>query len=178
MEVMTTPAENPGSRHDDPPFPLEEVHRAVDRYVDVRRRIEGGEGDFGLLAELFTEHAAIVDAAWGRIEGHEAIARWLVDSMVGLEDWSFPIEFTAISGNDVVIKWTQILPRTRPDGRPFQQSAYSRLVYAGGGRFCYEEDVYNMTHVLEDIRESGWQPRGGTMNLPPDSPNRDFSVPS
>ena len=33
--------------------------------------------------------------------------------MLGMEDWKFPIEFTAIEGNDVVVKWTQIMPRTQ-----------------------------------------------------------------
>ena len=90
----------------------------------------------------------------------EAIARWLVDSMVGMEDWKFPVEFTAIEGDDVVVKWTQIMPRTRPDGTPYRQSGYSRLIYAGDGKFSYEEDTYNMAHVLEDIEASGWQPTG------------------
>ena len=31
-------------------------------------------------------------------------------SMQGLDDWTFPIEFTAIEGDDVVIKWTQRTP--------------------------------------------------------------------
>ncbi len=154
-----------------------EVEAALARYVELRRRIEAGQGDFGQLAACFTDDAVVVDAAWGRIEGLEAIAAWFVHSMVGLEDWRFPIEFTAISGDDVVIKWTQILPGRRPDGSVPAQSAYSRLVYAGGGKFCYEEDVYNLAQVLEDIEASGWRPRGGTMNPPPAEPNRDFSVP-
>ena len=159
------------------PFPRSEVQEALDRYVAIRHRIEEGQGDFGQLGDLYTDDAVYVDAAWGRLEGKGNIARWLVDSMVGLDDWQFPIEFTAIEGNDVVVKWTQIMPGRHPDGRPCRQSGYSRLIYAGNGRFSYEEDVYNMTHVLEDLAASGWQPRGGTMNLPPEHPDRDFSVP-
>jgi hypothetical protein len=158
--------------------PRDEVQEAVDRYVDIRRRIEGGEGDFGLLSELFTDDAVVVDAAWGRIEGLETVSRWFVESMIGLEDWEFPIEFTAIEDDDVVIKWTQVIPGRRPDGSPCTQSAFSRLVYAGDGKFSYEEDVYNMVHVLEDIEKSGWTPRGGSMTLPPKHPNRDFSLPT
>ncbi len=94
--------------------------------------------------------------------------------MVGLEDWKFPVEFTAIEGDDVVIKWTQILPRTRPDGSPYQQSGYSRLIYAGDGKFSYEEDTYNMIHVLEDIEASGWEPTQ-PMNIPPAHPIRNFN---
>jgi hypothetical protein len=156
----------------------EEVQAAADRYVELRQMIEEGRGDFGLLAECFTEDAVYVDAAWGRLEGLPVIRRWLVESMVGLDDWRFPVEFVAISGDDVVIKWTQILPTAHPDGTPCRQSGYSRLIYAGGGKFSYEEDVYNMAHVLEDIEASGWRPRGGRMNTPPPRPDRDFTPPA
>ena len=159
-------------------YPPEEVRAAVDRYHQLRRRIDAGlEADgFGALAAFYTDDAVYVDAAWGRIEGKEAIAQWLEHSMVGLGDWKFPVEFTAVEGNDVVVKWTQILPGTRPDGGQYRQSGYSRLVYAGGGKFSYEEDVYNMVHVLEDIAASGWQPTE-PMNLPPEHPDRDWSLP-
>lgn len=159
-------------------FPRAEVQATVDRYHELRRRIDAGEEPdaFGVLADFYTDDAVYVDAAWGRIEGKEAIAAWLVESMVGLGDWKFPVEFTAIEGDDVVVKWTQILPVARPDGTAYTQSGYSRLVYAGEGRFSYEEDTYNMAHVLEDIEASGWQPTE-PMNQPPAHPNRDWSIP-
>src|ERR1700723_1125423 len=135
------------------PFPRQEVQETVERYHKLRERIDEGlePNAFGVLADFYTEDAVYIDGAWGRIEGREAIAHWLVDSMLGMEDWKFPIEFTAIEGNDVVVKWTQIMPRLRPDGTPYRQSGYSRLIYAGDGKFSYEEDTYNMAHVLEDI---------------------------
>ena len=102
-------------------FPREEVQATVDRYHELRRRIDDGlePNAFGALADFYTEDAVYIDGAWGRLEGREVIANWLVDSMVGMEDWKFPVEFTAIEGNDVVVKWTQILPRsTSPTARP------------------------------------------------------------
>ena len=160
------------------PFPRREVQETVDRYHELRRRIDAGLEDdaFGALADFYTEDAVYVDGAWGRLEGRETIAHWLVDSMLGMEDWKFPIEFTAIEGDDVVVKWTQIMPHRKPDGTPYRQSGYSRLVYAGGGKFSYEEDTYNMAHVLEDIEASGWQPTR-PMNYPPAQPDRNFDVP-
>ena len=121
--------------------PRHEVQAVVDRYHGLRRRIDAGEEPdaFGALADFYTENAVYVDAAWGRIEGKVAIARWLVDSMVGLGDWKFPVEFTAIEGDDVVVKWTQVMPGRRSDGRSYTQSGYSRLIYAGHGTFSYEE---------------------------------------
>ena len=162
-----------------PAHPREEVQAVIDRYHELRRRIdEGLEPDgFGVLADFYTDDAVYVDAAWGRIEGKETIAKWLVESMVGLGNWQFPVEFTAIEGDDVVVKWTQVIPGTRADGTPFTQSGYSRLRYAGDGRFSYEEDVYNMAHVLADLSESGWTPTE-PMNVPPEHPNRDWSLPT
>jgi hypothetical protein len=158
-------------------YPREEVAATVARYHEMRRQIDAGEQPgFGVLADFYTEDAVYIDGAWGRIEGRDEIARWLDESMVGLGDWKFPIEFTAIEGNDVIVKWTQVIPGARPDGTPYTQSAYSRLVYAGEGRFCYEEDTYNMVHVLEDLEASGWKPTE-PMNIPPSSPNRDWSIP-
>ena len=157
----------------------DEVQRAADRYCAIRARIEEGlePEAFAALADLYTDDAVYVDAAWGRIEGKAAIAHWLAHSMVGLGDWRFPVEFVAISGDDVVVKWTQVIPGTRADGTPFTQSGYSRLRYAGAGCFSYEEDVYNMAHVLEDLSESGWTPTEA-MNVPPQHPNRDWSLPT
>lgn len=158
--------------------PREEIQAVVDRYHELRTRIDEGlePHGFGALADFYTDDAVYIDGAWGRIEGKEAIAQWLVSSMVGLEDWRFPIEFTAIEGDEVVVKWTQVIPGSKPDGSAYTQSAYSRLHYAGGGKFDYEEDLYNMVHVLEDLEASGWQPTQ-PMNLPPRHPDRDWSLP-
>lgn len=163
---------------DPEPHPREEVQAAVDRYHEMRRRIDEGlePNGFAALADFYTDDSVYVDAAWGRIEGRESIARWLERSMVGLGDWRFPVEFTAIEGDDVIVKWTQIIPGVRSDGSPCIQSAYSRLRYAGNGKFCYEEDTYNMVHVLEDIEASGWTPTE-PMNLPPAHPDRNWALP-
>jgi ketosteroid isomerase-like protein len=159
-------------------YPRDEVRATVDRYHELRGRIDEGKepNGFGALADFYTDDAVYVDAAWGRIDGKAAIVHWLEHSMVGLGDWQFPVEFTAIEGNDIVVKWTQHIPGTRADGSPFVQSAYSRMRYAGDGKFSYQEDAYNMVHVMEDLASSGWTPTE-PMNLPPSTPNRNWDLP-
>ena len=44
-----------------------------------------------------------------------------------------------------------------------------------GGKFRYEEDLLNMVHVLEDMRESHC--KVPDVAMPPRHPNRDFSRP-
>src|SRR3954468_15071807 len=157
-------------------FPREEVEATVARYVDVRGRIDSGELTWTDLCQFFTDDAVFIDPAWGRVEGIDAIRTFMVDSMAGLDDWTFPVEFTAIDGDNVIIKWTEVFPRA--DGRgSATQSGFSRLVYAGSGKFRYEEDLLNMVHVLDDMRASGWKPTG-PMNAPPREQNRDVSIPA
>ena len=155
----------------------DEVQAAVARYLALREAIDAGEQPWTAIADLFTEDAIYIDPAWGRIEGRGEIVAFIEESMTGLEDWSFPVEYTAIEGDTVVIKWTQVLPGTKPDGGRWTQSGYSTLVYAGDGRFSYEEDLLNMAHVIEDIVASGWRPGPG-FTPPPPNPDRDVSRPS
>ena len=153
-----------------------EVRTAVDAYVALRGRIADGEATWTDLATMFTDDAVYIDPAWGRIQGIDALREFFDESMRGLEDWDFPIEFTAIDGSTVVVKWTQQLPGTRDDGSRYEQSGVSTLVYAGDGKFSYEEDLLNMAHVLEDLRASGWRPGEGFMS-PPADPDRNFARP-
>ncbi len=157
--------------------PRAEVEQAIDRYIAVRDEINAGRGTWRDLAQFFTDDAVFIDPAWGRVEGIEEMKRTVFgEAMVGLEEWTFPTEFYAIHGDNVVVKWQQVLPGSRADGRPWVQSGYSTLIYAGDGKFCYEEDLLNMTHVFEDMRASGFRPPP-EMGLPPKHPNRDFSRP-
>ena len=159
------------------PHPREEVQATVDRYVEVRRVIDAGGAGWSALAQFFTDDAVFIDPAWGRVQGiDEMKATVFGDAMVGLEEWKFPVEFTAIDGDNVIIKWNQQLPGARPDGRPYEQSGVSTLVYAGDGKFRYEEDLLNMVHVFEDMRAS--KCKVPDVAMPPKHPNRDFSRPA
>ena len=151
--------------------PRDEVAAAVATYVAVRERMDAGEGGWEDMAALFTDDATYIDPAWGRIDGIDAVRSFMRESMAGLEDWLFPIEWIAIDGDHVTVKWIQRLPGERADGSHYDSSGLSLLTYAGGGRFSRSEDHLNMLHVYEVIAESGWRPGPG-FNLPPEHPTR------
>lgn len=152
-------------------FPPEEIEAVYARYIETRSRVEAGEVGWDALAEFFTDDASFVDPAWGRVEGIDAIRGFLVESMAGLEDWTFPHEWSMVEGDRLVARWQNRLPGHRPDGSAYEAPGYSLMVYAGEGRFSHEEDLLNMVHVGELIRESGWKPPA-EFNPPPRKPRR------
>ncbi|MEI8336242.1 MAG: nuclear transport factor 2 family protein [Actinomycetes bacterium] len=158
-------------------FERSEIEETLSRYVDLRSEIDLGHNAWTDLCDFYTEDCVYIDPAWGRVEGRESIRAFMVESMTGLEGWQFPVEFTAVSGDDCAVKWLQILPGTRSEGSSYVQTGWSRLVYAGDGLFRYQEDSLNMAHVIEDLTESGWRPGDG-FSPPPKNPNRDFTIPS
>ena len=146
-------------------FPREEVQEALDNYLKVREGIEAGESKWDALADCFTDDATYIDPAWGRFVGREAIVQFQRDSMTGLEDWTFPIEWIIIDGNRVIIKFWNRLPGQRADGTFYQAPGFQEIIYAGNGKFSYDEDLINMVHVYEIIQESGWVP-GPEVKMP------------
>jgi ketosteroid isomerase-like protein len=152
-------------------FESHEIRAAYDALVETRDRAEAGEGGWDQLADHFTEDATFIDPAWGRVTGRDAIRHFMLDSMTGLEGWTFPREFTAVDGDQLVSGWQNRLPGRRADGSHYQALGISHLVYVGDGLFCYEQDVLNMVHVFELIRESGWKPGPGA-KPPPRAPLR------
>lgn len=156
----------------------EEVEATIQRYIAVRDEIDAGRGRWADLAQFFTDDAVFVDPAWGRVEGLENMrASVFGEAMVGLDDWKFPTEFYAINGDQVLVKWLQIMPGAHADGTPLVQSGCSTMLYAGDGKFSYEEDLLNMVHVIEDFSDPGFV-HPPSMNMPPAHPVRDFSRPA
>lgn len=167
MTADTPPAIEYGGQADP-----DEVALAVERYLEIRNRLDRDGGDWGELAEVLTDDAVYVDCAWGRTEGKAAIAEFLRTAMVGI-DFTNPVDFWAADGPRVLVKWRQVLPGRRSDGSRAQQSAVTTLLYAGDGRFRYVEDLLNVAHCVEDIISSGWQ-AGPGFHAPPENPDRNF----
>jgi ketosteroid isomerase-like protein len=148
------------------------------RFVALRERIDAGEATWDALADFFTEDAAYIDPAWGRIEGRENIRAFFVKSMQGLtgHGWYTPEHWTMVEGPRVVSQWDQVLGQ-REDGSPWFVPGLSILYYAGDGLFCYSHDMLNMTHVGQTMKAMGWKPPNSGINLPPREPDRNVRLP-
>jgi ketosteroid isomerase-like protein len=152
-------------------FPEAEIREAYDRLIEIRDGIDRQESPWDALGEFFTEDAVYIDPGWGRIEGLDNVKKFFVESMAGLEGWSFPRTFTAVDGDTLISGWQNRLPGQRADGTYYESLGISVLTYTGDGKFSHDEDVLNMDHVYELIRESGWMPGPG-FTPPPKNPKR------
>jgi hypothetical protein len=155
----------------------EEALETYRRFVAIREEIDLGSQTWDVLADFFTEDAAYIDPAWGRIDGRENIRTFFVDSMKGLtgHGWSTPENWMMAEGPRIVSQWDQVLGE-REDGSPRFVAGLSILYYAGDGLFCYSHDMLNMTHIGHTMRDMEWRPTGD-FNMPPRKPNRDIRLP-
>ncbi|MBM4265099.1 MAG: nuclear transport factor 2 family protein [Deltaproteobacteria bacterium] len=155
-----------------------EAREAYERLVALRDEIDVGRKPWSALADFFTEDAAYIDPAWGRIEGRESIREFFEKSMAGLtgHGWSTPENWIMVDGPRVVSQWDQILGESA-EGKKWMVPGLSILYYAGNGLFCYSHDMLNMTHVGQTMKAMAWKPPAGMLNMPPREPNRDVSLP-
>ena len=155
----------------------QEATQTYERFVALRDEIDLGNRTWSDLADFFTEDAAYIDPAWGRIEGRENIRKFFEDSMAGLTGygWSTPENWTMAEGHRLISQWDQIMGQ-KEDGTPWLVAGLSILYYASDGLFCYSHDMLNMQHVIDCLRAMQWKPPD-SHNVPPRDPNRDVSLP-
>jgi hypothetical protein len=129
------------------PFPREEVEAALKTYFELAK-VGTETGNWDPWADLFTEDAIYVEHSMGIMRGREAIRAWVKSSTgekpmatIVAPDW-YLIE------NDLVIVYTLNM-RPAPDGGdPYQFVGMSPFVYAGDGKWSYEEDVTNPNEIV------------------------------
>lgn len=143
-----------------------EVEAAVAAYLAHREQCNQGEVPWSTVIQFFTDDVEFVDAAWGRHVGRDAVARMMDEAMRGLEGFSYPTDVVAISGDDVLIKWRQVVTGLPGRAEPLEHTAVTILRYAGDGLFSFEEDVINVAAVGRDLLDAGWQP-GADFVAPP-----------
>jgi ketosteroid isomerase-like protein len=119
--------------------------------------------DWNAYCDLLTHDAVYVEHHFGVYHGREAIRAWLVPLMKPLVGWTYPTEWCVIEGDRVVFLWKNRMPGRRADGSHYEFSGMTTLLYAGDGRFSYQEDVYNFDETRKVMAEwSEDRKRGAT----------------
>jgi hypothetical protein len=127
-------------------YPLEEIEAAFHRYQEAAAE-SGRTGDWEPFVQCFTDDVDYIEHHYGRFKGHDEVRAWIVPAMT---TWpvdhmrQFPWNWHVIDAERgwVVGEVANVMDDPG-DGRSYQAANWTRLVYAGGGRFGLEEDVYN-----------------------------------
>ena len=104
-------------------------------------------GDWTRWAGCFTEDAEYHEHHYGHFEGRAAILEWITTTMaqpINRDMVAFPAEWYVIDearGWVVCAIWNVM--RDPGDGSVHREINWTKLHYAGDGKFSYEEDVYN-----------------------------------
>lgn len=129
-----------------PRFSREEIEEAFLRYRE-RAAAAATSGKWDEWAELFTEDAVYVEHHYGRFEGRDAIRSWINETMAaGLNKdmTSFPVRWYVIDEEQGWVVCSVANCMADPgDGSAHEADSWTKLHYAGNGRFSYEEDMYN-----------------------------------
>ena len=125
-------------------------------------------GNWDEWADMFTDDAVYTEHAYGEFHGKEEIKRWIVEVMAPYPTMSFPHDWVVYDEeNGAIISCVQNrFPH--PDGTDndeFQFPNWTRVVYAGNGKFSSEEDVYNPFKDAPGVQER-WLAAGGKMASP------------
>lgn len=136
-------------------FSREEIEDAYAHYREVAARC-GASGDWDEWADLFTEDAEYFEHLYGTFKGREAIRQWITTTMaepINREMTEFPADWWVIDEErDRVIcaVWNRM--QDIGDGQVHQAINWSRLDYAGDGKWSYEEDLYKVEEFADMIK--------------------------
>ena len=134
-----------------------EIEDAFARYQEAAAAA-GATGDWNGWADLFTDDATYIEHHYGTLHGREEIRRWIDQTMSsppGSDMPSFPVEWYVVDeerGWVVCQVWNRMADPG--DGSVHQEYNFTRLKYAGDGRWSYEEDIYNPLRFGEMVK--GW----------------------
>jgi ketosteroid isomerase-like protein len=127
---------------------------------EANRRTQSSD-DWSAYCDLFTEDAVYVEHELGTFEGREAIRAWLVPTMAPLVGWEYPELWHLVGDGRVVSYWENVMPSPPGDGSRHSFFGITVLTYAGGGKWCRQEDIYNGKEMESAMHR--WLEAGGTL---------------
>ena len=138
-------------------YTRDEIEQAFRHFQEAAEK-SAKSHDWREWSECFTEDAEYFEHHYGKMKGRQAIYEWIQQTMnepiVEHMD-NFPIDWYVIDesrGWVLCAIWNVMADPG--DGSVHREINWTKLHYAGDGKFSYEEDVYNPNLFAEMI--GGW----------------------
>ena len=127
-------------------FTRQEIEDAFTRFQEAAV-VACETGDWTQWSECFTEDARYVEHHYGSFEGRAQILQWISTTMaepINRDMVAFPIDWHVVDeerGWVICAVWNVMADPG--DGSVHREINWTKLHYAGDGRFDLEEDIYN-----------------------------------
>ena len=142
-------------------FTLQELEEALSIYTEAHRK-SSQTGDWSIWASVFTDDATYIEHYYGEFSGREEIEKWIIGCMAPFPHMTFEHEWAVIDEeNDAIVCCVRnALKHPTDPNKEFWFPNWTRLVYAGDGKFSLEEDIYNPARDAERVVRE-WIKAGG-----------------
>lgn len=147
-------------------FTRDELQEAIQIYNAAHEQASR-TGNWAEWAQIFTEDAIYIEHAFGNMRGRKEIAAWISDVMAPFPHVQFPHVWECIDEeNDAFVFCAKnIVTHPKDPTKEFHSYNWSRVTYAGNGKFSSHEDMYNPIRSVEVFKE--WLKEGGRLKCAP-----------
>ena len=148
-------------------FTRAELEEALKIYNEAHAKASE-TGQWSIWASIFTEDAKYIEHAYGEFNGRKEIEEWIIAVMAPFPHMTFPHEWVCIDEeNDAFICCVQnTLAHPTDPNKKFSFPNWTRTIYAGNGKFSYEEDIYNPAKDAP-LAIAAWLEAGGQFECEP-----------
>ncbi len=110
--------------------------------------------DWSAWARKFTDDCRYVEHFWGTLHGRRQVEAWIDPVMAGVPEIYTVLDWYMVDDDKVVWSMQNRRDNPDPDGPPwFDFPGLSVACYAGGGRWSYEEDYWDLRGARETAQQ-------------------------
>ncbi len=122
--------------------------------------------DWPAWSALFTDDATYIEHCMGRFRGADGVKAFIVEAMKPVAPMTFSVDWAILQPPYVAFNIWNHMPDPNGSGLRYSFSNLSLLIYAGHGKWSWEEDFYAPNDSADTVIE--WYKAGGRPDMPAD----------
>ncbi len=143
-------------------YSIDEVTAAFAEF----QRLGAQSRDWPAWAATFTDDALYTEHCLGQFHGADGIRDWLVKQMEPVAPMTFSLDWQIVDPPYVAFNIWNHMPDPAGGGAMYSFCNMSLMIYAGHGKWSWEEDFYSPKGSSETVTR--WYMAGGKPSMTPD----------
>ncbi|CAB4862919.1 unannotated protein [freshwater metagenome] len=143
-------------------FSIEEMSAAWEQF----QRLGARGRDWAGWSALFTDDATYIEHCLGRFHGAAGIHEWILGAMEPVAPMTFSVDWAILQPPYLAFNIWNHMPDPAGGGARYSFSNLSLLIYAGNGKWSWEEDFYAPDSAGKTVM--AWYVAGGKPTMAAD----------